>query len=104
LRSPPAALCPQSPDGLNSANPAAYALLIGGGAAFLLLTSALHRGSVTAATAGMVIGETIGPAAVGVAALGDRTREGLAPLAVAGFALAVLGALALARFGEPGSP
>jgi hypothetical protein len=52
----------------------------------------------------MVIGETIGPAAVGVAALGDRTREGLAPLAVAGFALAVLGALALARFGEPGSP
>jgi drug/metabolite transporter (DMT)-like permease len=86
------------------ANPATYALLIGGGAAFLLLTSALHRGSVTAATAGMVIGETIGPAAVGVAALGDRTREGLAPLAVAGFALAVLGALALARFGEPGSP
>src|SRR5437660_1421179 len=47
-------------------NPATYALLIGGGAAFLLLTSALQRGSVTTATAGMVIGETIGPAAVGV--------------------------------------
>ncbi|MBY8340546.1 hypothetical protein LXH13_16710 [Streptomyces spinosirectus] len=79
---------------------ATYALLIGGGAAFLLLTSALQRGSVTTATAGMVIGETIGPALVGVIWLGDRTREGLAWLAVAGFAIAVAGALALARFGE----
>ncbi|MGW0574415.1 hypothetical protein ACWD25_00230 [Streptomyces sp. NPDC002920] len=81
-------------------NPATYALLIGGGAAFLLLTSALQRGSVTAATAGMVIGETIGPATVGVVWLGDRTREGLTWLAVCGFALAVAGALTLARFGE----
>ncbi|MEV7522922.1 hypothetical protein [Streptomyces sp. NPDC091371] len=82
-------------------NPALYALLLGGGAAFLLLTSALQRGSVTAATAGMVLGETIGPAVVGVAWLGDRTREGLTWLAVAGFAVALAGALALARFGEP---
>ncbi|NEA99834.1 hypothetical protein [Streptomyces sp. SID13726] len=82
------------------ANPAAYALLVGGGAAFLSLTSALQRGSVTAATAGMVIGETIGPALVGVVWLGDRTREGLGWVAVLGFAVAVAGALALARFGE----
>ncbi|KOV92508.1 hypothetical protein HCJ76_21435 [Streptomyces sp. MC1] len=82
------------------ANPAAYALLLGGGAAFLLLTSALQRGSVTTATAGMVLGETIGPAAVGVVWLGDRTREGLGWLAALGFAVAVVGALALARFGE----
>ena len=81
-------------------NPATYALVIGGGAAFLLLTSALQRGSVTTATAGMVIGETIGPAAVGVVWLGDRTRDGLAWLAVLGFLVAVAGALALARFGE----
>jgi drug/metabolite transporter (DMT)-like permease len=81
-------------------NPATYALLIGGGAAFLLLTSALQRGSVTTATAGLVIGETIGPAAVGVVWLGDRTREGFAWLAVLGFVVAVAGALALARFGE----
>ncbi|MEU6553995.1 DMT family transporter [Streptomyces sp. NPDC046915] len=87
------------------ANPATYALLLGGGAAFLLLTSALQRGSVTAATAGMVIGETLGPAAVGVVWLGDRTREGLAWLAVLGFLVAVAGALALARFGEaPAEP
>ncbi|WP_225825181.1 hypothetical protein [Streptomyces naphthomycinicus] len=82
------------------ANPATYALLLGGGAAFLLLTSALQRGSVTTATAGMVIGETLGPAAVGVVWLGDRTREGLEWLAALGFAVAVAGALALARFGE----
>lgn len=82
------------------ANPATYALLIGGGAAFLLLTTALERGSVTTATAGLVIGETIGPALVGVVWLGDRTREGLTWLAVLGFAVAVAGALALARFGE----
>lgn len=81
-------------------NPAAYALLIGGGAAFMLLTSALQRGSVTTATAGMVIGETIGPAAVGVVWLGDRTREGMVWPAALGFAVAVTGALALARFGE----
>ncbi|MET7387402.1 hypothetical protein ACFYPT_15700 [Streptomyces sp. NPDC005529] len=85
-------------------NPATYALLVGGGAAFLLLTTALQRGSVTTATAGLVIGETIGPALVGVIWLGDRTREGLTWLAVLGFAVAVAGALALARFGEaPGT-
>ncbi|MFC4606598.1 hypothetical protein [Streptomyces maoxianensis] len=86
------------------ANPALYALLLGGGAAFLLLTSALQRGSVTTATAGLVLGETIGPALVGVVWLGDQTREGLAWLAVTGFVVAVAGALALARFGEPPAP
>jgi drug/metabolite transporter (DMT)-like permease len=84
-------------------NPATYAVLVGGASAFMLLTTALQRGSVTVATAGMVIGETIGPALVGVIALGDRTREGLGGMAVAGYALAVLGALALARFGEGGA-
>jgi len=88
-----------SPTALLS-DPAVYALLLGGGAAFLLLTSALQRGSVTTATAGMVLGETIGPALVGVIWLGDRTREGFGWLAVAGFVVAVVGALALGRFGE----
>jgi len=82
------------------ADPATYALVLGGGAAFLLLTTALERGSVTVATAGMVVGETVGPAAIGVVWLGDRTREGLAWLAVVGFVVAVAGALALARFGD----
>ncbi|MFE5897683.1 hypothetical protein ACFQ67_09710 [Streptomyces sp. NPDC056488] len=91
-------------DGFDLANPALYALLAGGGAAFLLLTSALQRGSVTTATAGMVLGETIGPAVVGVAWLGDTTRTGLGWLAVTGFAVAVAGSLTLARFGEAPEP
>ncbi|WP_353947171.1 hypothetical protein ABII15_23755 [Streptomyces sp. HUAS MG91] len=85
-------------------NPATYALLVGGGAAFLLLTSALQRGSVTVATAGMVLGETVGPALVGVACLGDRTRAGFGWLGVVGFGVAVAGALTLARFGEAPAP
>lgn len=85
-------------------NPAAYALISGGFAGFLLLTSALSRGSVTTAVAGMVIGETVGPALVGVAWLGDRTRPGLGWMVEAGFAVAVLAALALSRFGEAPAP
>lgn len=82
------------------ANPAVYALVAGGAAGFLLLTSALSRGSVTTAVAGMVVGETVGPALVGVAWLGDRTRPGLDWMVETGFAVAVLAALALSRFGE----
>ncbi|MFD3664904.1 hypothetical protein ACFWVF_30610 [Streptomyces sp. NPDC058659] len=91
-------------DGVDFADPVWYALLVGGGAAFLLLTSALQRGSVTTATAGAVLGETIGPAVVGVVWLGDRTREGMEWLAILGFAVAVAGSLTLARFGEPPVP
>ena len=86
------------------ANPAVYALVAGGAAGFLLLTSALSRGSVTTAVAGMVIGETVGPALVGVAWLGDRTRDGLGWMVVTGFVIAVAAALALSRFGEAPSP
>jgi drug/metabolite transporter (DMT)-like permease len=81
-------------------NPAVYAVAAGGAAGFLLLTSALHRGSVTTAVAGMVVGETIAPALVGVVWLGDRTREGLGWMVVVGFVIAVAGTLVLARFGE----
>ncbi|MEE1817329.1 hypothetical protein PUR59_20185 [Streptomyces sp. SP18ES09] len=91
-------------DGIDFTDPVWYALLVGGGAAFLLLTSALQRGSVTTATAGTVLGETVGPAIVGVAWLGDSTREGFGWLAVTGFAVAVAGSLTLARFGEAPAP
>jgi drug/metabolite transporter (DMT)-like permease len=80
---------------------ATYTGVVAGAMAFLFLASALQRGSVTTATAMMVVGETVFPALVGILALGDRTRPGFAPVAVAGFALAIGGALALARFGEP---
>lgn len=82
------------------ANPALYAVPAGGAVGFLLLTSALHRGSVTTAVAGIVIGETIPPALVGVVWLGDQTREGFGWVVWTGFAVAVAGTLVLARFGE----
>lgn len=85
-------------------NPGLYAVFAGGAAGFLLLTSALHRGSVTTAVAGMVVGETIAPALVGVVWLGDRTRDGLGWMVFAGFAVAVAGTLVLARFGEAPNP
>ncbi|MEE3752911.1 DMT family transporter [Mycobacterium intracellulare] len=85
-------------------NPALYAAAAGGAAGFLLLTSALHRGSVTTAVAGMVVGETLAPAFVGVAWLGDTARDGLGWLVIAGFAVAVAATLVLARFGEAPVP
>jgi drug/metabolite transporter (DMT)-like permease len=85
-------------------NPAVYAVIAGGVTGFLLLTSALSRGSVTTAVAGMVVGETVGPALVGVAWLGDQTRPGLSWMVVAGFVIAVAATLALSRFGEAPSP
>ncbi|MFE0703295.1 hypothetical protein [Streptomyces sp. NPDC058872] len=91
-------------DGIDLTDPVWYALLVGGGSAFLLLTSAFQRGSVTTATAGAVLGETVGPAIVGVAWLGDSTRDGLGWLAITGFALAVAASLVLARFGEAPAP
>ncbi|GEC05434.1 hypothetical protein SSP24_30890 [Streptomyces spinoverrucosus] len=81
-------------------DPAVYAVIVSGITGYLLLIAALQSGSVTCATAAMVTGETVWPALFGVVWLGDTTRHGFAPLAVAGFAASIAGALALARFGE----
>ncbi|MFF3765230.1 DMT family transporter [Streptomyces sp. NPDC001922] len=81
-------------------DPSTYTVIISGITGFLYLVDALQSGSVTAATAAMVIGESVGPAVFGVAWLGDSTRHGYAPLAALGFVLSIGSALALARFGE----
>ena len=81
-------------------DPATYALIAAGIVSFLFYASALEAGSVTVATAAVVLAETLPPAAVGVVFLGDRTRPSMTGLAIAGFALAVCCAVALARFGE----
>jgi drug/metabolite transporter (DMT)-like permease len=83
-------------------SPAAYTLVAAGIVSFLMYATALEGGSVTVATAAVVLAETVPPAVVGVLFLGDSTRHGLAALAVVGFVLAVACALALARFGEAG--
>ena len=67
---------------------------------FVFYATALEGGSVTVATSAVVLAETLPPAVVGVLFLGDTTRHGLAPVAVIGFALAVVSAVMLARFGE----
>ncbi len=82
-------------------DPATYAVAGAGAVAFLFFATALQRGSVTTTTAAVVVAETLMPAVVGVALLGDHTRHGYVCAAVVGFVLAVAGAVALARFGEP---
>ena len=81
-------------------DPAAYALAAAGVVSFMLYATALEGGSVTVATAAVVLAETVPPAVVGILFLGDHTRPGLAGVAVLGFSLAVACAVALARFGE----
>ena len=81
-------------------DPAAYALAAAGIVSFMLYATALEGGSVTVATAAVVLAETTPPAVVGVMFLGDHTRPGLGGLAVLGFSLAIVCAVALARFGE----
>jgi drug/metabolite transporter (DMT)-like permease len=81
-------------------SPAAYTLAAAGIVSFLLYATALEGGSVTTATAAVVLAETMPPALVGVIFLGDTTRRGLAGIGALGFVLAVVCAVALARFGE----
>ena len=81
-------------------DPAAYAIAAAGIISFMFYATALEGGSVTVATAAVVLAETIPPAIIGVIFLGDQTRPGLAGVAWAGFFIAVASAVMLARFGE----
>jgi drug/metabolite transporter (DMT)-like permease len=83
-------------------DPATYAGVIGALTGFLFFTTALQRGSVTLATAMLVVGETALPALLGVLVFHDHTRPGFAWVAVLGFLCAVGGAVSLSRFGEAG--
>jgi drug/metabolite transporter (DMT)-like permease len=83
-------------------SPAAYTLAASGIISFMLYASALESGSVTVATAAVILLETVPPAFIGVLFLGDKTRPGMVGPAIAGFILALVSAIALARFGEAG--
>ncbi|SDE33218.1 hypothetical protein [Nocardioides lianchengensis] len=95
-----------SPDRIGSelgtllTSPATYALAVAGAVALLAYSIALQRGTVTQATAPLVVGETVAPALVGILLLGDHPRPGWGWIAFIGFVLAVLGAISLARHGE----
>ena len=81
-------------------DPVLYSLAAYGVLGTLLYATALQRGSVTTSTAALFAAETVAPALVGVLALGDAARPGFAAVAVAGFVVTVVGAVALARYGE----
>jgi drug/metabolite transporter (DMT)-like permease len=81
-------------------DPATYGLVLGAAVALLAYSTAMQRGSVTLATAPLVVLETVVPALVGLLMLGDRPRPGWGEVAAAGFVIAVAGALSLARHGE----
>jgi drug/metabolite transporter (DMT)-like permease len=81
-------------------DPAAYAVAAAGIISFMFYATALESGSVTVATAAVVLAETIPPAVIGVIFLGDQTRPGLSVIAWGGFFIAVASAVMLARFGE----
>ncbi|HEX6888251.1 MAG TPA: hypothetical protein VF143_09105, partial [Candidatus Nanopelagicales bacterium] len=81
-------------------DPSAYGIVVAGGVSLLALATALQRGSVTQATAAMVVAETVIPSAIGLAFLGDRIRSGFEVVAGIGLLLAIAGAIALARLGE----
>jgi drug/metabolite transporter (DMT)-like permease len=81
-------------------DPALYAMVAAGLLGLLLYALALQRGSVTVATSAVVVAETVIPAAVGLVLLGDRPAHGDYPVSAVGFALAVAGAVVLARHGQ----
>jgi drug/metabolite transporter (DMT)-like permease len=81
-------------------DPALYAIAVGGLGGMYLHTVALQLGSVNGATAALVVGETVLPGMIGVVWLGDATRAGLTWLGLVGFVLAVVGAVAVAHYGE----
>ncbi|MEV4121625.1 hypothetical protein [Micromonospora sp. NPDC049645] len=85
-------------------SPATYAVVVAGLTGVLLYATALQRGTVTVASASTTLGQTVAPAAAGWLLLGDGVRPGSVPVAAVGFALAVGGAVALARHAEPHPP
>ena len=95
------ALVVPSPAWHLAGEPVAIALLAYGACGVLMFASALQRGAVTATSAVMLGVETLVPAIVGLALLGDRTRPHFAIVAVVGFTLTVGAALTLGRYTEP---
>lgn len=77
----------------------AYSLI-----AFWLYSLGMDRAGVSSVTAPLIVAQTIVPALVGVALLGDGVRSGWWPAVVSGLALATAGAVLLSRDHPSGPP
>jgi len=80
--------------------PTLWALLAHGVLAAVGYGFALQRGRITTVAAVTFAMETVFPAIVGTAALGDAVRSHLIPLAVTGFLATLAGSITLARYAE----
>ena len=97
-----AARCVDSLAPLNAVRSvSAWAMGVSALVALLFSAMALQRASIVTATGCVVVTDTLVAAGVGVLVFGDRPATGDAPIAIVGFVMAVLGSLALARFGAP---
>ncbi|MDS1115375.1 DMT family transporter [Gordonia westfalica] len=77
-------------------DPALYAIILAGPGGFYMFTVALQKGAVSAASASLVVGETVVPGVIGIVVLGDTVRAGWGPVAVIAFVAAVVGAVVVA--------
>lgn len=77
-------------------DPFLLALIGYGIVGLLLFTLALQRGRATMANAGMTVAQTLGPATIGIAYLGDDVRGNMWVVLAAGALCAVAGAAGLA--------
>lgn len=77
-------------------NPLSFAIVVSGGLGLLLFSTALQRAQATAVNATMTASQTLIPAVVGIAFLGDEARHGLWYLVIIGTSLTLLGVVTLA--------
>jgi drug/metabolite transporter (DMT)-like permease len=82
-------------------DPLAWAMVAFGAVGLGFYAAALQRGTVTVATAWLYTTETVAPAVVGLAVLGDHARAGLAGPAAVGFVITVVAAVGLTLVSPP---
>jgi len=81
-------------------NPLLWAIIVHGAIGMSFFTIGLQRDAVTLITAITLVFEVLLPSLLGVVLFGDAIEPGRMPLAIAGFVLAIGGAVSLSRFVE----
>ncbi len=92
-----ARLLPDLDPGTLLRDPATYALVVSGTAAFLCYSTALQRAGVLVTTSALVVTQTAVPAVAGVVWLGDSVDPGWGLAAVVAFCVALAGVVVLSR-------